>query len=317
MGARLSPASAPRQPQRLQQHAVAHRRAARRARGGLGGDDLGGAPVGQRLAGGARRELEGAAPERADAGRADEAPAHRGLAVDLVRIAVRIGGNAVRVPGARDQAFQRVDGRSPGDREPLFFVGGDGHRADRARRSPRELRAVVGGGHGRKLVEARRQPRGALQRSRRHAEALARIVAQPNEPEPAVRPAAHERARRTAELAAHRRLVPTREPELEVQAGREARALRLQRAVGVGRRLPAWPSTIIRRGAPQPAHDSAQTEEAPRASGAVGRGDHLRTILDSIRDAISIVSDIDRRRIGESPSNVKIKSRGASAAGWS
>jgi hypothetical protein len=67
--------------------------------------------------------------------------------------------------------------------------------------------------------------------------------------------------------------------ELEVEAGREARALGLQRALVAGRWLPAPPNGIARLGASQPAHDPAQTEEAPRAaSGVFGRYDHLRTI---------------------------------------
>jgi hypothetical protein len=116
-----------------------------------------------------------------------------------------------------------------------------------------------------------------LQRPRRYPEPLARVVAEPDEPEPPIRPPAHERAGRTAELAAHRGLAAAREPQLEVHARREARALRLQRAVGFGRGLLAAPNGITAR-APQPAHHPAQLEESPWSTTAVGGEDHLRSI---------------------------------------
>jgi len=183
---------------------------------------------------GAGRELEGAAPERTDAGRTHEPPADRGLAVDLIRIVIRIKGTGVRTARAGDQAFERLDGRAAGHRQPFMFVRCDGDLADRARLRPRQLRSIVGARHGRERVETRREPGGAFESTGRHAEALARVVTEADESDSTVRAAAYERPGGVTELASHRRFVATCEPQLEVELRREARSLRLERAIQVG-----------------------------------------------------------------------------------
>src|SRR6185369_6630692 len=105
-----------------------------------------------------------------------------------------------------------------------MFVRGAGDLADHARLRPRELRAIVGTRDGRERVEARREPGRTFERARRHSEALARIVAQTDEPDATVRPAADERPGSLAELAPHGRFAPASQPELQVDPRREARA---------------------------------------------------------------------------------------------
>lgn len=129
-----------------------------------------------------------------------------------------------------------------------------------------------------------------MQRARRQAEALAGVVREADEPEPTVGSSAHERPRGSAELAAYRRFAPTREPELEVQARREARPLGLEGAVRLDRRPPARPASVAVIGPAQPAHDATQPEESSRATMAVGGGDHHRSLQKSDTEALTRMS---------------------------
>jgi len=294
-----------RQTNRDEQRAVAEQRAGGATRRCLGGDDFGGAPLRQRFAGGTRRELESAAPECADAGRTSEAPAHGRLSVDLVWVAFGIGGNVGWLAGAHDQAFERVDGGLACERDPAVFVSRDGDLADRARLRPRKLRPVVGARDGRKRVETGREPGGALQRPRRHAEPLARVVAEAHEAEPTVRPAPHQLARRTPELAAHRRFAAAREPELDVQALGEARPLGLEGSVHVGRGTIAARDRIVCSRAPKAAYHPAEAEESPGSSSAALSGGDHGSILDEILNECTFGYDSDGRTLGEDTSHVK------------
>ena len=207
----------------------------------LRGNDLRRTPGDERLTRSARGELDGATPERADPCRADEAPADRGLAVDLVRVAFRVRRNTVRPARTCDQPFQRFDRRAARAREPLVFVALDGDPANRARLRPRDLRAVIGTRHCRQLVEARCQPSRGLERPRRYTEALAGVVAETDEAEALVGAPLQQHASGTPELATHRRLAPAREAKLAIEARREAGAL------GFGRRIGRAFSCTVRR----------------------------------------------------------------------
>src|SRR5438445_659118 len=90
----------------------------------FGGDDLGAAPVGERLAGHARCELDRPAPQAADACRAGETQAQRGLAIDDVLIGVGIG---VAVVGGT-----RIGGGARGSNEALEVLDAVARRTSRS-----------------------------------------------------------------------------------------------------------------------------------------------------------------------------------------
>ena len=172
----------------------------------FGGDDLGAAPVGERLAGHARCELDRPAPQAADACRAGETQAQRGLAIDDVLIGVGIGvavvGGTRIGGGARgsNEALEVLDAVSGREIQPVTLVGRGRDAADGARLRPRDVGAVERCSDRRQRIETLCQPRRGLDRARGDAETLACVVREPHEPETAVRAPAQQEVSDRSEL---------------------------------------------------------------------------------------------------------------------
>ena len=165
-------------------------------------------------------------------------------AVGVSGVGIRgVGGVATR---RCDRALELVDGGIARTSQPLVLIAWAGDGADGAHLRPREVGAVEGIGDAWKSVEAVCDPRGILQRACGKADALACVVAEPDESDATVGAASKNLARDNPELVTGRGFHPARDPQLDVDVAREAGALGEQRSLALG------VSVSVRRGRPVP-----------------------------------------------------------------
>ena len=209
----------------------------------------------------------------ADACRAGETQAQRGLGIDDVLIGVGIGvavvGGTRIGGGARgsNEALEVLDAVSGREIQPVTLVGRGRDAADGARLRPRDVGAVERCSDRRQRIETLCQPRRGLDRARGDAETLACVVREPHEPETAVRAPAQQEVSDRSELPARGGCGLRRDAELDVGLPRDAHTLghELPLQVDVDSGAPHEPLRRARRN-PGASERLASTSCSPRPS---------------------------------------------------